>query len=222
MNQPAQLVTADPDAIADTVYRELRDGILDARYRPGHRLVEAELAAKLAVSRTPIREALVRLRQDGLVVQRNGWSVRDHEPAELMLIIEARASVESSAAYLAASRLTEDELADLEDLLDRMEDSAISRHHLNELNNQFHATVTAGAGNPLLVQFSRRTQINYWNFNRPVVFTPADDSLDNRQHRELVDALRRRDAEAAQRIAREHVESTARIIASALGLDEDR
>lgn len=210
---------ADPDAVADVVYAKLRDGILGGTYRPGRRLVETDLAGKLEVSRTPVREALVRLRQDGLVAQRNGWLVRDHEPFEILQIIEARASAESSAAFLAAGRITDEQLADLEDLLSKMSDPLLSRAKINELNYEFHSTITMASRNPLVTQFALRTQINYWDFNRPVMFTAADDELVERQHRELLEALRNGDAEAAQRIAREHVGLTHRIISSALGLD---
>lgn len=221
MKKATHMTTSDPEIIADTVYQRLRESILSAVYRPNHRLVETEIADELAVSRTPVREALVRLRHEGLVVQRKGWTVRDHEPAEIMELIEARASVEAAAAYLAARHLTADQLSGLQDLAARMEDPSLPRAKVNDLNNEFHDQITAGSGNALLVQFSRRTQINYWNFNQPVVFTQADDAQVNAQHRELLGALHRGDSEAAERVARLHVNLTARIIGSALGLSVD-
>lgn len=209
----------DPSVMADAVHERIRDAILSAELRPNHRLVEEELAAELDVSRTPVREALLRLRQEGLVVQHRGWVVRDHAPSEILEIIEARASVESAAAYLAAKRIDEATLAELEDLATEMEAPGLSRIKINELNNRFHELVTNASGNSQLIQFARRTRINYWNFNQPVTFTPDDDHIVNTQHRELLEALRTGDGDTALRITRAHIEMTATIIATALGLD---
>lgn len=204
--------------MADIVHERLRDAILSAEFRPNHRLVEEELADWLEVSRTPIREALLRLRQEGLVEQRKGWIVRDHAPEEMLEIIEARAGIEAHAAFLAAGRMGEDRLARLEELIEQMESPQISRPKLNELNNEFHDVITEGAENFLITQFYRRTKVNYWNFNQPVVFTPADDEIVNTQHRQLVAAIRAGDAETAAAVARQHVDNTSRIIRTALGM----
>ncbi|NUR70951.1 MAG: GntR family transcriptional regulator [Hamadaea sp.] len=211
------MATRSTEFVADVVHERLREAILSAQFRPNHRLVEEELADWLKVSRTPVREALLRLRQEGLVEQRRGWIVRDHAPEEMLEIIEARAGIEAHAAYLAAGRLKQDDFARLDELIELMEDPGASRVRLNELNNEFHDLVAQAAGNALVSQFFRRTKVNYWNFHQPVVFTPADDEIVNRQHRDLVAALRAQDGETAAKIAREHVENTARIIMSALG-----
>ncbi|MFT4028646.1 MAG: GntR family transcriptional regulator [Protaetiibacter sp.] len=207
------------DSVADLVHERLRDAILSAELRPNYRLVEEDLAAWLQVSRTPVREALLRLRQEGLVVRAKGWLVRDHAPKEILQIIQARAAIESATAHLAAQCITTEDLARLEELVDRMEDPGSSRVEINELNNRFHAIITDASGNFLLTQFHRRTKINYWNYNTPVVFTPADDELVNREHRELIAALRAGDSELSERIAREHVGHTARILSAAFGIE---
>ncbi|BBH68729.1 GntR family transcriptional regulator [Actinoplanes sp. OR16] len=203
---------------ADVVHDRLREAILSAELRPNHRLVEKEIADWLEVSRTPVREALFRLVQEGLVVQRKGWVVRDHTPVEILEIMEARSGVEAHAAFLAAQRITEPALRQLDELIETMEDDSISRLKLNELNNAFHDIITDAATNAVVAQLHRRTKINYWNLNQPVVFTPSDDEIVNTQHRQLVAALRAGDGDTAARVAREHVENTARIIKAALGI----
>lgn len=220
---PWSLMTTPPPPtrsgdLAEVVHERLREAILSAELRPNHRLVENDIADWLEVSRTPVREALFRLVQEGLVVQRKGWVVRDHTPAEILEVIEARAGVEAHAAFLAAGRITEAQLARMEELIVTMEDDSVSRLRLNELNNIFHDIVTDGAGNTVVAQMHRRTKIHYWNLNQPVVFTPADDEIVNTQHRQLVAALRAGDGETAAGIARRHVDNTARIIRDALGL----
>jgi Transcriptional regulators len=204
--------------VADSVHEHLREAILSAEYRPNQRLVEEELAAELEVSRTPVREALLRLRQEGLVLRNRGWVVRDHPPEEVMSMLEARREIEAAAAGLAASRITAGELDELKALLAEMEDPAASRRAINAANTRFHILVTDAAGNYLLSQFGRRAVINYWNFNVPVIFGADDDALNNSHHRTLVECLSNGDAVGAAAVSRAHVQHTADIIARALGL----
>lgn len=203
---------------AEVTHGRLRDAILSGELRPNERLVEEDLAAELGVSRTPVREALLRLRQEGLVTQRKGWFVRDHKPSEVLEFLEARAMLESAAARLAAKRISEEALGEVRGLLEQMEHTE-NRREANALNTRFHAMITDAAGNGPLATFARATNINYWTFSTPVIFTEADDAHVSSDHRELYEALARRDADEAGRIARVHVERTADILARSLGLE---
>ncbi|MGC3955893.1 MAG: GntR family transcriptional regulator [Propionicimonas sp.] len=203
---------------ADQIHQRLRDGILSGEYRPNQRLIEEDLAREMQVSRTPIREALLSLRQQGLVRRERGWQVRDHGPAEILEFLEARAELESSAARLAATRITDDELARLDELIASME-SEPNRRQINLLNDEFHAVITDAARNYVLSNLARTTRINYWNFPTPVPFTSDHDAIVNAEHRELVAALRAGDFERAETVARQHVALTAQIITDALGLE---
>ena len=205
---------------ADQVHARLRDAILSGEMRPNHRLVEVELADELGVSRTPVREALLRLRHEGLVLQRKGWVVRDRDPHEVLEYLEARAALESVTASLAATRISEPQLRQLHELLDQMSEPDRSRREVNTLNSRFHALITEASGNAVLTAFTRNTDINYWTFTTPIIFREADDRRVEDDHGRLVQALERRDAAEAERIARAHVEATAEIIARSLGLDK--
>jgi GntR family transcriptional regulator, rspAB operon transcriptional repressor len=205
------------DNAAAVVHQRVRDGILSGEFRPNHRLVEEELAASLNVSRTPVREALLRLRQEGLVLQNRGWLVRDHAPEEILEYLEARAELEAAAARLAVGRITAAQLGRLDHLIESMEGEA-NRRLFNEINGEFHDLVTEAGGNRVLANFARSSKINYWTFATPVRFSPEQDAVVDREHRALVAALRSGDAAAAERIAREHVRHTADIIATSLAL----
>ena len=95
-----------------------------------------------------------------------------------------------------------------------------SRREVNALNSRFHALITEAAGNAVLTTFARATDINYWTFTTPIVFTEADDHRVEDDHTQLLAALERRDAEQAATIARKHVQATAEIIARSLGLPQ--
>ncbi|MFT3876516.1 MAG: GntR family transcriptional regulator [Propioniciclava sp.] len=202
---------------ADAAYRRLRDAILAGDLRPNERLVEEDLAEALGVSRTPVREALLRLKQEGRVLQRKGWVVRDHDPSEVLEYLEARAELESATAGLAATRIDDDTVARLEELLDEMRRAPHS-HELNRLNSRFHALITEAGGNPLLASFARNTDINYWTFSTPVRFSEADNAVVDQQHRELLEAIKGRDAVTAARVAKEHVLHTKSVLARSLNL----
>ena len=207
----------DTGLIADTVHERLRTAILSAEFRPNKRLVEAELADWLHVSRTPIREALLRLVQEGLVIRDRGWLVRDHDPMDILQVLEARLSIEGYAARLAAERMPAADLVGLRDLASEMEAPGISRADFNSVNDRFHDAITAAAGNVLLGQFHRRTKLNYWNLSVPVIFTKAHDELVNQQHRDLISAIAARDPESAEQVGRQHVQQTIDIVMAAVG-----
>ncbi|MGH8514646.1 MAG: GntR family transcriptional regulator, partial [Gammaproteobacteria bacterium] len=93
------------------LHQQLRDAIIEGRFRPNERLVEADLAELLNVSRTPIRECLQRLVAEGLVTRvRRGWVVHEHTPEEIGEIYDVRAGLEGWAVRLGALRATDEEL----------------------------------------------------------------------------------------------------------------
>jgi GntR family transcriptional regulator, rspAB operon transcriptional repressor len=215
---PALDSKSDAGVIADVVHERLRAAILSAELRPNRRLVEEEIAAWLQVSRTPVREALLRLKQEGLVTRDRGWIVRDHDPSDIRELLEARIAVEGYASRLAAGRAQAKDVRALRDLAQEMETPGISRPDINSLNDRFHDVVVAAAGNSVLADFHRRTRLNYWNLGVPVVFTPSHDQQDNKQHRALITAIAQHDGDRAEEVARQHVELTLHIVLDALGL----
>lgn len=206
----------DGELLADTVHERLRAAILSAELRPNRRLVEEEIASWLQVSRTPVREALLRLKQEGLVARDRGWMVRDHDPADVVNILESRIMVEGYVARLAATRMNANGLGSLRELIREMETPGLSRIEASALNDRFHDEICAAAGNPILVQVQRRTKLNYWNLSVPVMFTADHDKVVERQHRELMEALNGRDPDRAEQVAREHVQQTLDIVLDAI------
>ena len=96
---------------SDEIHDRVRADIVHGVLRPNQRLVEVELAERLAVSRTPVRETLQRLVLEGLVRRdRRGWVVHEHSAEEISSIYEVRAALEGYAAFLAAGRATAGEL----------------------------------------------------------------------------------------------------------------
>ena len=204
--------------LAADVHRALRAKIVSLEYKPGSRLVEDDISHDIGVGRTPVREALLRLEGEGLVSrQRRGWIIEAMDPANARFIFEARISVESYATRVAADRGDAVSLERLEELVVRMDDlDSISRTELNRLDRTFHETIVAMAGNPLFVEMHDRTQFHYWNLRLPVLFNREQTLASNEQHKAILAALTAKDGATAERIAREHIETTFAIVRQAL------
>ena len=140
MHKPVPVLRAE--SIADKVYTLLRAEIGSGAFRPGQRILEKALAARLGISRTPIREALLRLEIEGVVVctSRRSYNVRILTVGDIRQIYETLGILEGAAAAIVASRLTEADFRELRRVNRLMADAA-ANHDLEafgELNRRFH------------------------------------------------------------------------------------
>ena len=145
-------ITTGP-SISEQVYLSLRSSLLGGAYPSGARLSEAGLAQHLDVSRAPVREALERLVQEGLVVRRprRGTFVRRYDRTQVRELMELRRVLETAAARLAVARATDEELDALRRLL-AAADAAIGRGEGYPPDRDFHRALTALAKNGELLR----------------------------------------------------------------------
>lgn len=203
--------THTPGSMVDAAYEQVRRRILDNLWPPGHRMLEQEVALALGMSRTPVREALVRLQAEGLVevVPRHGMRVLPVSPTDMREIYEILTALECIAAeQLARRRPGDDELQPLRDATDRM-DRALAEDDLDawaRADEQFHAQLVALAGNRHL----QAIVMNHWDrAHRARMFSlrlrpkPVNST---REHRALLEHIRAGQAEAAARENRAHRE----------------
>lgn len=193
---------------ATEVYEELRRAIVEGAIRPNERLIENDLAERLNVSRTPVRESMLRLAGDGLITShRRGWVVREHSASEIREVYEIRAALEGFAAALAAQRATDQELEAIERIHQAYIESieASARGTLVAHNDEFHEAVITAAGNRLLAE-RIRSNSQYYFIHRIAGFLSDDEVRGSiKGHQLLVDALMSRDATRAEQVAREAV-----------------
>jgi DNA-binding GntR family transcriptional regulator len=202
-------------SLVDAVYAAVRQRILDNVWPPGHRVLEQELAQDLGVSRTPLREAMVRLRNEGMIeiVPRHGVRVLPLSATDMKEIYETLTALESMAAELAARRRPS--AAEVKPLEDASRDMARALR-ANDLeawaraDEQFHRSLIELCGNRLLKQ----TVLNFWDrAHRARMFTlrlrpkPVHST---EEHRELVERIRGGDAAGAFNLTREHRERGSR------------
>lgn len=194
--------------LADGVYQRLRSAIVRGDLRPNERLVEADLAVWLEVSRTPVRECLQRLAAERLVVnRRRGWIVQEHTVEDIREIYGVRAALEGYAAHLAARQASYDQVEQI--MAQASVDPGIyadpPRRGFVEYNQQFHDTVVESCGNSRLAEAIRRSREYYFNYRIAAVYTAAEVAEAIGEHQAIGQAIQRRDAEAAERLTRAHV-----------------
>jgi DNA-binding GntR family transcriptional regulator len=208
------------EPIAGDVFQKLRSKILTLEFKPGARLVEDEVCEQLQAGRTPVREALLRLEGEGLVSRDRGWVVQSSDPANFRAIFETRMAIEGYATRLAAERATPADIAALEELLAPLEHAEdMPRSEVNRINQEFHRRIVALSGNPYFVEMHERTQFRHWNLRLPVIFLRDQLARSTEQHKTILQALKDRNPELAERATREHIEATMNIVAEAL--DDD-
>jgi DNA-binding GntR family transcriptional regulator len=203
-------------SLSEDVYLQLRREIVRGELRPNQPLAEIDIAERLNVSRTPVRESMQRLAADGLVVsRRRRWLVYEHSKHEIEEIYEVRLALEGYAARLASQRISG---AQIEELA-RLRASAAADGQLTvrvEHNETFHNRLVTIAGNERLA--STLAHNRNFAFNRQVasLYSPDDLAVSAAQHTRLVEAVLARDGDAAEQTAREHIQSALEIIIARL------
>jgi DNA-binding GntR family transcriptional regulator len=201
----------DVRSLRDRAYDDIREAILTGALRPGDRIKERDVAAQMGISTTPVKEALRRLEQEGLVVSqpRRGAVVGPlvlTSPAE---ILQIRADLEGYAARLAAEKMAPaakrtlaDELATLEALA---VDSADDREIVAEGTNAWHRSIRMGADNAFLERFLDTLA----PFDRTIrvksTLDPIEWAIDREEHRQIMAAILAADGGAAERVMHDHI-----------------
>ena len=217
--QPLRLQST-PELIAD----QIREGILNGTFPPHHQLAEVELARQLQVSRGPVREAMQRLIQEGLLrSERNrGVFVVELDDDDAKDIYLARAAVEKAAAVLVARRGDLDDMAAIDVVLERLRGAAASSWaEVVEIDLEFHATIVDRSHSERLQRMFRtlaaETRLCLIRLER---FYPIRDSVVT-EHEEILSAIRTGDESQVKQLIDHHMhEAAARLSLPAEPPDE--
>jgi DNA-binding GntR family transcriptional regulator len=206
-----------PGLVRDGVYQHLRDAILAGDFTPGDKLGEADLVARLGVSRTPIREALQRLVQEGLLAasaNRGVW-VRVLTEREARDTYEVRETLDGLAAELAAKHHTEEDAARLTAALHALEAAGSDYREQTRLDLAFHREVVLSAHNGVLSDLARTLEQRVALIKHLTrTYNAHPDTT--RQHHAILHAVLARDPNAARDAARAHVRTFAALVLSEL------
>jgi len=199
-------------SLHDEVASRVRDMIIEGRLAPGERIYEEQLAKILGVSRTPMREALKTLASEGLVelAAARGALVKRFSPKDVRDMLDVLAVLESFAARLACKEASDDQIAELRALHDRMTAfyKAKKRLEYYKLNQEFHSGVLRLAGNAALQSAhlaiqARLKRIRYIGNSEPRKWKDAMS-----EHEQMIRRLEARDADGLGAILALHMEHT--------------
>ncbi|HID61791.1 MAG TPA: GntR family transcriptional regulator [Anaerolineae bacterium] len=198
-----------PPALKDWAYKIIKDSILSFRFPPGAQLHIEQLADEMGLSRTPIREALLKLESDGLVrtVPRVGFFVTEITKRDLEELFELRELLESHAAGKIASLLTDDDLAYIDRLLETSV-SAVERGDLGEFLKAeiaFHTFLIESCGNRRLIEVMKGLEDLMYRERVLSLRSLENVRKSLTEHQRIAEALHQRDGELASRCMREHI-----------------
>jgi len=186
----------------------IRTAIIEGRLEPGRRLKEEELARELGISRTPVREALLMLQAEDLVVAtpNRGATVRVHDAQDLQDLYELRALLEGYATRRAAERITKPELDALRTSCERFDE--LGDENLRGVvreNLFFHNTILEIADSARLASMVRRVIELPLVYKSYIWYSPDQTRISSHYHRQIVNALANGDGERAELIMKEHI-----------------
>jgi len=186
---------------AYAAYNEIKRRILAGLFAPGSRLREVDVAGQLSLGRTPVREALKRIQDEGLLRQEpgRGLVVAVMDQQEVGELYAMREALESTAAAQAALHATEAEILNMEAILQEGGDDPVA------LNLRFHEAIYSAAHNRYLIRLLRSLTDTTYLLGRSTLASPERAAIAQREHAGIVAAIRRRDPEAAAEAARHHI-----------------
>ena len=197
--------------LRDVVFNTLRQAILKGELEPGERLMEIQLAERLGVSRTPIREAIRELELEGLVlmIPRKGAEVAEISEKSLREVLEVRRSLEELAIELACQRITPEELTALEEAENRfaraVEDGEVMA--IAESDENYHELIYQATANDRLVQILNNLREQMYRYRLEYIKDEDRRQILVVEHEHILRAVRRRDIADAKSAVREHIDN---------------
>jgi DNA-binding GntR family transcriptional regulator len=221
------LVTPSHKTLRDWVFDCLRTSIVSGDLAPGQRIVEADLAKQLEVSKSPVREAILQLKQDGLVIDApkgRGVVVAPLKPSDVREIYAVREALEGIAVRVLAANPSADRLDPLRTIVDKMRQAVANGDERRqfELDVDFHTALCASTGNRRLQDlfFGLRPDIQrIFLFAANAMTLEGPDAVDRSlaEHVELLEAITAGDGAGASARLENHFAGRAQRIAAALG-----
>lgn len=202
--------------LRDVVFNTLREAILKGDLKPGERLMELQLASKLGVSRTPIREAIRMLEQEGLAVTtpRKGAEVAKMTLKDMEDVLEIRDALDELAVRIACQKITDEQLKQLEEVKELFEKNTQTNNVKNiaEADVSFHDVIYEATGNPKLVTLLNNLREQVYRYRVEYIKDPKNYPTLIAEHEAILDSLKNRDVKNAVEAMHVHVANQAEAV----------
>ena len=221
--EPIKLDAYKP--LREVVSSALRQAIKEGVLKPGERLMEIQLADELGVSRTPIREAIRQLEQEGFVVMvpRRGTYVADISLKDIAQVFEIRSALEELSAGLAAERITPDELESLERILVEINEF-IDKGEFDKIVDadiRFHDILYHASRNTRLVDILHNLREQMLRFRSVSMHYPGRLAATWEEHRQMVENIANHNSAMARKVAKKHMENSEKTLLKGISNDEE-
>lgn len=202
--------------LRDVVFQTLREAILRGDLKPGERLMELQLAAKLGVSRTPIREAIRMLQQEGLAVTipRRGAEVAGMTEKDMEDVLQIREALEVLAVQLATEKITAEAIEELEEKVAAFEAALETKDvkRIAQTDIDFHDKIYEAAGNPKLVTMLNNLREQIYRYRVEYLKDVQIYPRLMEEHREILEALKCKDKSHVMKMIKQHVDNQAEAV----------
>jgi DNA-binding GntR family transcriptional regulator len=202
--------------LRDVVFNTLREAILKGDLKPGERLMELQLASKLGVSRTPIREAIRMLEQEGLAVTtpRKGAEVAKMTLKDMEDVLEIRDALDELAVRIACQKISDEQLKQLEDMKELFEKSTQTGNvkKIAEADVTFHDVIYEATGNPKLVTLLNNLREQVYRYRVEYIKDPKNYPTLIAEHEAILESLKNRDVKNAVEAMHVHVANQAEAV----------
>ncbi|MBE7718629.1 GntR family transcriptional regulator [Lacrimispora indolis] len=197
--------------LRDVVFNTLRQAILKGELAPGERLMEIQLAERLGVSRTPIREAIRKLELEGLVlmVPRKGAEVAKISEKSLRDVLEVRRSLEELAIELACQRMTQESVEELEKKQEEFKQAVEDGNAMEiaETDEAYHDVIYKGTCNDRLVQMINNLREQMYRYRLEYIKDEDKRQILLLEHDNILRAVKQRKVQEAKEAMREHIDN---------------
>ena len=208
---------------AEAVYEVLCAAVRQRRFHAGERIREEEIADALGVSRTPVREALHRLESRGLIeLVGRGFAVVQPDRRQTFELYAVREILEGSAARFAAQHASEPEIAVLQQLNQEFGDTQGEPERLANINRTFHQALNDAAHNRYLTQLLNGLHDTLGLLPGTTLTAPGRAAAAFDDHKRLIAAIARHDADEAEQIARDHIKKAQQLRLASTTISEER
>ena len=212
--------------LRELVLEAIRAAIINGTLQPRERLMEIQMAEELGVSRTPIREALRKLELEGFIVMvpRKGAYVADLSFKDIADVFEIRIALEGLAAGLAAERITDDELEEMERLIVGKQEAITSGDidKLVEVDTRFHELLYKASRNERLATIISNLREQIQRFRLTSLSFPGRNKESLQEHKQLIEAIQARDNQLARQLAQEHIENAENALIESFKKENDK
>lgn len=207
-----QKEVTDKYSLRGRVFHRIREDILSGKYNDNEELKETTIGSELGVSRTPVREALRQLELEGLVniIPNKGAYVTGISQKDIHDIYVIRSYLEGLAARWACGNITDGQIEELEEILYLSEFHAKKQHYeqVVELDNKFHESIYRASGSKILEHELTTFHHYVERIRKKSLGKEARAMKSNEEHRAILEAIRQRDGQLAEKLAHEHIIQT--------------